>query len=85
MLCVAWPLACVPLGAFGKSSFQLWAAVALMWGWCAGLLIILLPIYESWDGILRVIYCSPAGFEKGSSTVVVESKSESASVESAQA
>jgi len=88
VLCVAWPLACVPLGAFGKSSFQLWAAVALMWGWCAGLLIILLPIYESWDGILRVIYWSPGGFDKGSSTVVVESKSsESASTatESAQA
>merc|ERR1719506_3441457 len=29
-LCVAWPLLSVPFGAFGKSTFQLWAAVALM-------------------------------------------------------
>jgi len=50
ILCVAWPLACIPFGALGKSTFQLWAAVALMWGWIAGLTIVVLPIYESfWD------------------------------------
>jgi len=60
-LCVAWPLMCIPLGNFGKSTFQLWAAVALMWGWIAGLTIILLPIYESFDGIWAVLTCNKSG------------------------
>jgi hypothetical protein len=47
----------VPLGAFGKSSFQAWAALSLMWGWTAGLVIIVLPIYESWDGIIGIFKC----------------------------
>jgi len=59
-LCVAWPLACVPLGAFGKSTFQMWAAIALMWGWCAGLTIVILPIWESIDGFIQVITCRPS-------------------------
>jgi len=60
-LCVAWPLACIPMGAFGKSTFQLWAAVALMWGWIAGLTIIFMPIYESFDGVWAVLTCNKAG------------------------
>jgi len=50
-LVILWPLMCVPMGVFGKSSFQLWAAVAVMWGWCASLTIIFLPLYESWGGL----------------------------------
>jgi len=50
-LVVAWPLACVPMGAFGKSTFQIWSGVALMWGYIGSLVIVALPIYESFDGI----------------------------------
>jgi len=50
-LVVAWPLACVPMGAFGKSTFQMWTGVALMWGYVASLVIVILPVYESSDGI----------------------------------
>jgi len=46
-LCVVWPLACVPFGVFGKSTFQLWGAVAMLWGWSCGLTIVILPVYES--------------------------------------
>merc|ERR1711935_512366 len=46
-LCIAWPLMRVPMGAFGKSTFQLWAAVALMWGWIACAVIVIYPVYES--------------------------------------
>jgi SSS family transporter len=60
-LCVVWPLMCIPMGAFGKSTFQLWAAVALMWGWIAGLTIIFLPIYESFDGVWAVLTCNKSG------------------------
>jgi len=74
-LVVLWPLACIPMGVFGKSSFQLWAAVALMWGWCASIVIIVMPVYESWDGIKGAIgnmigKSSPA--EKASSTPAAE-------------
>lgn len=63
------------MGVFGKSSFQLWAAVALMWGWCASIVIIVMPVYESWDGIKGAIgnmigKSSPA--EKASSTPAAE-------------
>lgn len=57
VLCVAWPLACVPLGAFGKSSFQIWAAVALMWGWIASLTIVGLPLWESSTGLVAILQC----------------------------
>ena len=42
------------MGTFGKSTFQLWAGIALMWGWVGTIVIIViiaLPIYESFDGI----------------------------------
>jgi hypothetical protein len=35
----------------------MWAALSLMWGWAAGLTIIVLPIYESLDGILGILSC----------------------------
>ena len=56
-LVILWPVTMVPLGAFGKSSFQVWAALSLVWGWAAGLTIIVLPIYESLDGILGIFSC----------------------------
>jgi SSS family transporter len=55
-LVVLWPLACVPMGAFGKSTFQLWAGIAVMWGWVASTIIIILPLYESWDGVKSAMF-----------------------------
>merc|ERR1719310_1165201 len=66
-LCVLWPALCIPFGAFGKSTFQLWAAVALMWGWLAGLIIVILPIYENIDAVMAVIKCTPMGSSSSSS------------------
>merc|ERR1712050_25881 len=65
LLCVAWPLACIPLAAFGKSTFQLWVALALMWGWVGGLVIILLPIYESFSTIRDVLMLKTPKEAKG--------------------
>lgn len=55
-LVVLWPLACVPMGAFGKSTFQLWAGIAVMWGWVASTIIIILPLYESWGGFKSAMF-----------------------------
>merc|ERR1719245_1310401 len=68
ILCVAWPLACIPFGAFGKSTFQLWAAVALMWGWIAGLTVVALPIYESFDDIMSMLGFKKKATGKGTPT-----------------
>jgi len=72
-LVIAWPLAFVPMGAFGKSTFQLWAGVALMWGWIASIVIVSLPIYESMDGICSVLTCKK-GSKDLSSTATMTSK-----------
>jgi len=76
-LCIAWPLMCVPMGAFGKSTFQLWAAVALMWGWIAGLVIIFLPLYESSSGLMAILNCKKSSDTKvnAKSTAVASTSS----------
>ena len=68
---------CVPMGAFGKSTFQLWAAVALMWGWIAGLVIILLPLYESSSGLMAILNCKKSSDTKvnAKSTAVASTSS----------
>merc|ERR1712060_892061 len=58
-LVVLWPLACVPMGAFGKSTFQLWAGIAVMWGWIASTVIIILPLYESFAGMKKALFGAP--------------------------
>jgi SSS family transporter len=75
-LVILWPLAFVPMGTFGKSTFQLWAGIALMWGWCASFVIITLPLYESWDGIKSFITCTAASSAKtpAATTTVEEPK-----------
>jgi hypothetical protein len=58
-LTIVWPVLSIPFGVFGKSTYQLWASVALVWGWTAGLTIISLPIYENLPTICRVLSCKP--------------------------
>ena len=58
-LTVIWPCLCIPAGNFGKSFYQVWASIALMWGWVAGLTIIFLPLWESRDNIMSVLTCKP--------------------------
>jgi hypothetical protein len=58
-----WPLASVPFGMFGKSTFQLWASVALCWGWAAGLTIIFLPLLENRTILMKVMACKDASAE----------------------
>jgi len=72
-LCIVWPLLCVPFGTFGKSTFQLWAAVALMWGWCATLLIVILPIYESFDALMGIVTKGDANAAARKETTTVAS------------
>ena len=52
------PAACVPFGVLPKAVYNLWVAVAFMWGWIAALTIILLPIYENRTTFYAVMTCN---------------------------
>ena len=56
LLCVVWPVLSVPAGVFTKSYFAFWVFIALLWGLVATFVIIVLPLYESYDQIMMVLY-----------------------------
>ena len=56
LLCVVWPALSVPAGVFTKSYFAFWVFIALLWGLVATFVIIVLPLYESYDQIMMVLY-----------------------------
>jgi SSS family transporter len=51
---VIWPALSVPEGVFSKEYFSFWVFISLFWGFSAAAVIIVLPIYESWDGLYKV-------------------------------
>jgi len=56
LLCVVWPVLSVPAGVFTKSYFAFWVFIALLWGLVATFVIVALPLYESYDQIMIVVY-----------------------------
>ena len=63
VMIILWPCLSLPAGCgtsagcgvFNKGYFNLWVGIALAWGTVATAVIILLPVYESWDSISIVI------------------------------
>ena len=63
VMIVLWPVFSLPAGCgtsagcgvFNKGYFNLWVGIALAWGTVATAVIILLPVYESWDSISVVL------------------------------
>jgi len=55
VLLVVWPCLSLPAGMFTKEYFAFWVFIALVWGFVASVVIIVLPIYESWTDIKFVI------------------------------
>ena len=58
---ILWPALSLPEGVFNKDYFSFWVFISVMWGFCAAAVIIVLPIYESWDDIMKVY----VGFMEG--------------------
>merc|ERR1739848_823297 len=56
IMVVIWPILTIPAGVFTKNYFSFWVFVSLMWGFTATFTIITLPIYESSDSILGVVF-----------------------------
>jgi len=65
---VIWPALSVPEGVFTKEYFAFWVFISLFWGFCAAAVIIVLPIYESWDGLYKVLEGIRSGVSAESGT-----------------
>merc|ERR1719388_478285 len=56
VMVVIWPLLSIPAGVFTKDYFAFWVFISLAWGFSASLAIVILPIYESMDSIMGVVF-----------------------------
>jgi SSS family transporter len=55
VMIIIWPVLSVPAGEFTRGYFNMWVVIAVVWGLLATVVIVILPIYESWNGIVCVI------------------------------
>ncbi|KAG6553367.1 hypothetical protein Mapa_005102 [Marchantia paleacea] len=55
IILIIWPLLSLPAKVFSEGYFTFWAIVAIVWGTVASVVIIVLPLYESWDTIILVL------------------------------
>ena len=54
VLCVLWPALSTPAGTFSKTYFSFWIFIVIAWGFFASVVIIGLPIIESWEHISTI-------------------------------
>ncbi|CAI7926153.1 unnamed protein product [Closterium sp. NIES-53] len=55
VLLALWPLLALPAGVFSLGYFTFWVVIAITWGVVASVVIIFLPVYENWRGLVLVI------------------------------
>jgi hypothetical protein len=77
-LTVAWPAAVMPWAVFQISIYSIWASIALVWGYIAGITIISLPLYENRATIWRVLSCKPFSEEDAAKNAKVVTQSATA-------
>jgi len=56
LMAVIWPILSMPAGVFTKSYWAMWVFISLAWGFVASFVIIALPLYESKDALLGVLF-----------------------------
>jgi SSS family transporter len=54
VLILVWPLLALPAGVFNLGYFTFWVIIAIIWGIVASALMIILPVWESWTGIVLI-------------------------------
>lgn len=54
VIVVLWPVLSLPAKVFSSGYFTFWAIIAIVWGTLGSLIIILLPLVESWQTIQLV-------------------------------
>ena len=55
VLVIVWPILSLPATEFSVGYFTFWAVVSIIWGTVASAVIIFLPLWESWGGLLLVL------------------------------
>lgn len=55
VIAILWPLLTLPAKQFSKGYFTFWAVIAIAWGTIGSVVIIVLPITESWKTIQSVL------------------------------
>lgn len=61
ILFVLWPVLTLPFGVFTKGYFRFWVLLSFVWVILAGVVMTVLPVYESRHGILAVISAHKLG------------------------
>jgi hypothetical protein len=54
LLVVLWPLLTIPAGVFSEGYFTFWVAISMIWGLVATALMIIMPVWESRQGLIEV-------------------------------
>ncbi|XP_078182719.1 urea-proton symporter DUR3-like [Carex rostrata] len=54
VIVILWPVLSLPAKRFSLGYFTFWATIAIAWGTVASSVIIIMPLYESWDTIQTV-------------------------------
>ncbi|XP_072961915.1 urea-proton symporter DUR3 isoform X2 [Typha angustifolia] len=55
IIVILWPVLSLPAGRFSLGYFTFWAAIAIAWGTIASVVIIIMPLVESWDTIKDIL------------------------------
>jgi hypothetical protein len=55
LIAIIWPIFALPAKVFSEGYFAFWASIAIIWGTVGSLVIILLPLYESWETIRFIL------------------------------
>jgi len=56
VMVIIWPILSFPAGVFTKGYWAMWVFISLVWGFVATVVIIALPLYESSDALLSVLF-----------------------------
>lgn len=75
LLVILWPVLTLPVRVFPKGYFTFWVIISFIWGILATAAMVLLPVWESKEGILRALTLGkykPAGAEADDAVEAVE-------------
>ncbi|KAL3689745.1 hypothetical protein R1sor_016054 [Riccia sorocarpa] len=55
VIIILWPILSLPAKVFSEGYFTFWAVIAIVWGTVGSVVIIVLPLYESYETILEIL------------------------------
>lgn len=61
LLIIIWPVLTLPFKTFSKGYFTFWVIIAFIWGILAFAAMLILPVWESKDAIVRTLTLNKAG------------------------